>query len=57
MVAVKLPGIMYGSIMFENILSIIVLEWLVIVVGCKIKGINESDASESKNLLVGLCSL
>ena len=41
MVAVKLPGVMYGSIMFENILSIGVLEQLVILAGCKIKGINE----------------
>ena len=57
MVAVKLPDIMSGSMMFENILSIRVLEWLVIQVGCKIKGINELDASESKNSLVGLGSL
>ena len=57
MVAVKLPDIMSGSMMFENILSVRVLEWLVILVSCKIKGINELDASESKNSLVGLCSL
>ena len=49
MVAVKLPDIMSGSIVFEKILSIRVLEWLVILVGCKIKGANELDASESKN--------
>ena len=48
---------MSGSMMFENILSIRVLEWLVIQVGCKIKGINELDASESKNSLFGLGSL
>ena len=48
MVAVKLSDIMSGSIMFENILSIRVLEWLVILVGCKIKGVNELDARESK---------
>ena len=41
MVAVQLPDIMSGSITFENILSIRVLEWLGILVGCKIKGINE----------------
>ena len=35
MVAVKLPNIMSGSITFENILSVRVLEWLVILVGCK----------------------
>ena len=32
---------MSGSITFENILSIRVLEWLMILVGCKTKGINE----------------
>ena len=47
--------IMSGSMMFENILSTRALEWLAILVGCK--GINELDASESKNSLVGLCSL
>ena len=52
MVAVKLPDIMFGSITFENTLSIIVLEWLVILVGFKIKGINELEAIESKNLFV-----
>ena len=40
MVAVKLPDIMHVSI---------TLEWLVILVGCKIKGINELDARQSKN--------
>ena len=49
MVAVRLPDIMSGSITFENILSIRVLEWLVILVGCKIKGINELEAIEFKN--------
>ena len=44
MVAVKLPDIMSGSITFENMLSIRVLEWLGILVGCKIKGINELEA-------------
>ena len=52
MVAVKLPDIMSGSITFENILSIRVLEWLVILVGCKIKGINEFEAREPKNSFV-----
>ena len=56
MVAVILPDIMSGSMMLEKILSII-LECLVIVVGCKIKHINELDANEPKNSLVGLCSL
>ena len=52
MVAVKLPDIMPGSITFENILSIRVLEWLVILVGCKIKGKNELEARDSKNSFV-----
>ena len=37
MVAVKLPDVLSGSITFENILSIRVLEWLVILVGLKLK--------------------
>ena len=49
MVAFKLTDIISGSITFENTLSIRVLEWLVILVGCKIKGINELEARESKN--------
>ena len=49
MVAVKLPDIMSVSITFENILSIRVLEWPVILVGCKIKGVNQLEARESKN--------
>ena len=57
MVTVKLLDIMSGSITFKNILSIIVLEWLVILVGYRIKGINELEARESKNSLVSLCSL
>ena len=53
MVAVKLPDIMPGSIItVENILSIRVLEWLVILVDCKIQGINELEARESKNSFV-----
>ena len=49
MVAVKLPDIMSGSITFENILSIRVLEKLVFLVAYKIKGINRLEARESKN--------
>ena len=37
MIAVKLSDIMSGSITFENILSIRVLKWLVILDGCKLK--------------------
>ena len=40
---------MSGSITLENILSIRVLEWLFILVGSKIKGINELEARGSKN--------
>ena len=54
-VAVKLPDIMSGSIKFENI-SIRILEWLVILVGCKIKGVTELEARESKNSFVLLCA-
>ena len=43
---------MSQSITFENMLSIRVLKWLVILIGCKIKGINELDAKESKNSFV-----
>ena len=39
--AVKVPDIMSVSITFENMLPIRVYKWLVILVGCKIKGINE----------------
>ena len=35
--------------MVKNILSIIVLERLVILIGCKINSINELDASEYEN--------
>ena len=52
MVAVKLPDIMSGPITFEKILSVRVLEWLVILVSCKIKGINKLEARESKNSFV-----
>ena len=55
-VAVKLPDIMSGSIKFENI-SIEILEWLVILVGYKIKGVTELEARESKNSFVLLCAL
>ena len=44
MVSVKLLDIISGLITIENILSTRVLEWQVILVGCKIKGINELQA-------------
>ena len=53
--AVKLPDTMSGWVKFENILSIRVLEWLVILFGCEIKGINELEARESANTFVWLC--
>ena len=52
MVAVELPDIMSRSITFENTLSIGVLVWLFILVGCKIKGINDLEARESKTSFV-----
>ena len=55
--AVKLPDIMSGSIKLENILSTRVLEWPVILVSYKIKGINELETRESKNSFLWLCSL
>ena len=50
MMAVRLQDIISGSgsIAFKNMLSARVLEWLVILVGFKIKGINELEARESK---------
>ena len=49
----QLPD-MSGSRTFENILSIRVLEWLVILIGSKIKGINKLEAREYKNSFVRL---
>ena len=57
MVAVKLPDVISGSIAFENILSIRVLKWLVILVGCKIEGRDELEVREPKNYFARLCSL
>ena len=52
--AVKLPGIITGSMTFEHILSITVLEWQVILVGCKIKVLNDLETRESKSSFVSL---
>ena len=49
--AVKLPDVMSGSITFAKILAIRVLEWLVILIGQKIKGINELEVRGSENTL------
>ena len=43
---------MSESTTFKNILFIRVLEWLVILVGCKVKGINELEARDYKNSFV-----
>ena len=43
-----LPDISSWEIKLENILSMGVSEWLVILVGCKIYGIKALEASESK---------
>ena len=52
MVAVKLPDIVCGPITQKSILSIRVLEQLVILVGCKTKGLNELAARNLKIHLV-----
>ena len=52
-----LPDIISGEIKLENILSMRVFEWLVILVGCKIYGIKELEANESKKSFVGWWSL
>ena len=52
MVAVKLLDILSGSITLEYVSSVRVLEWLVILVGCKIKGTNKLEARQSKNSFV-----
>ena len=48
-----LPDIISGEILLENILSMRVFEWLVILVGCKIYGTKELQANESKKSLSG----
>ena len=50
-VAVRLPDIESGKIIFVIMLPISVFEWLVILVGCKMQKSfkKEFDARESKN--------
>ena len=55
--AVKLPDIITGSMTFEHILSITVLKWQVILVGCKIKVLNDLETRESESLFVSLGSI
>ena len=47
-VAVMLLEMLSWETILENILSMRVFEWLVILVGCKIYGIKEFEARESK---------
>ena len=44
------------EIKLEKVLSMRVFEWLLILVGCKINGIKELEASESKKSCVGCWS-
>ena len=52
-VAFKLAGIMFGSITFENILSIRVVEWMVV----KLIVQNEFEAIESETSFAWSCLL
>ena len=52
--AVKSPDIITGSMTVEHILSITVLKWQVILVGCKIKVLNDLETRESKSSFVSL---
>ena len=49
MVEFKLFDFIFGWRAFENILPKRILKWLVILVGCKIKGVNELEIREYKN--------
>ena len=55
--AARWPDNDSGKITFVNILLIVVFEWLVILVGCKVYGKKEFEAIESKNSLIGLWTL
>ena len=58
MVVVKLPEFCLDwLITFENMLSIRVLEWQVMLVGCYIAGRWGRETWESKNSMTWLCSL
>ena len=47
-VAVMLPVINSWETILENLLSLRVFEWLVILIGCKIYGIKEFEARSLK---------
>ena len=53
-VEVRLPEIASGEIIFEKILSIIVLMCEVSRAGCKIYGTKELEPQKSRNSIVGL---
>ena len=55
-VAVILPGIIYCEMKLENILPMRPIEWLVILVGSKTFGTEETEARKSKKV-TGWCSL
>ena len=57
MVAVMFPDIASHKSTFEKILLMRVLEWPISLVSCKIYGMIEFEARESRNSLVGWCSL
>ena len=50
---IMLPEITSWGIILENILSMRVFEWLVVLVGCNMNGIKEYETRESKNSFVG----
>ena len=51
-VAIILPAYTLWEIILENILSMRLFEWLVILAGCKIYRVKEIEATESKNSFV-----
>ena len=56
-VAVRFPDIISLESILEKMLSMRVFEWLVSLVGCRIYGIIELEANESRKSLVGWCIL
>ena len=52
-VAVRFPDIISLEIILEKMLSMRVFEWFVSLVGCRIYGIIELEANESRKSLVG----
>ena len=56
-VAVRFPDIISLESILEKMLSMRVFECLVSLAGCRIYGIIELVANESRKSLVGLCTL